>query len=114
MGDATFCDLDEFVKGMADETRQRILTLLQAGELNESEIVERMYLTQPTISHHLAVLRRAHIVSTRRDGKYVFYRANPACVTKCCGEILSRFTLPPEEPKHEASGHASATPKRHG
>jgi len=42
VGDATFCDLDEFVKGMADETRQRILTLLQAGELNESEIVERM------------------------------------------------------------------------
>jgi hypothetical protein len=32
-------------------------------------------------------------VTARHDGKYVFYRANPACVTECCGEILSRFNI---------------------
>lgn len=82
---------------MADETRQRILSLLQAGEMNESEIVARLDLTQPTISHHMALLRRANLVTARRDGKYVFYRANPACMTECCGEILSRFNIRREQ-----------------
>jgi DNA-binding transcriptional ArsR family regulator len=51
------CDFNDFVKAMADETRQQILSLLQSGEMNESDIVAKMNLTQPTISHHLALLR---------------------------------------------------------
>jgi len=90
----TCCDFSDFVKAMADETRQRILALLNAGELNESDIVARLELTQPTISHHLALLRRANLVSMRREGKYTYYRANSACVAECCGEILARFTVP--------------------
>jgi ArsR family transcriptional regulator len=91
------CDFNDFVKAMADETRQRILSLLQVGELNESDIVARMNLTQPTISHHLALLRRVNLVQTRREGKHVFYRANPACVTECCGEILNRYNIRRQE-----------------
>jgi DNA-binding transcriptional ArsR family regulator len=87
------CDFGDFVKAMADETRQRILTLLQAGEMSESDIVSRLNLKQPTISHHLSLLRRANLVSARREGKYVYYRANPACVTECCGKILKRFKI---------------------
>jgi DNA-binding transcriptional ArsR family regulator len=87
------CNFDDFVKALADETRQHILTLLQAGELSESEIVSQMNLTQPTISHHLSLLKRANLVTARRAGKYVFYRANPACVTECCGELLRRFEI---------------------
>lgn len=94
MSRVSCCDFNDFVKAMADETRHRILLLLQAGEMNESEIVARMDLTQPTVSHHLSLLRRANLVSARREGKYVFYRANPACVTECCGEILKRFKIP--------------------
>jgi DNA-binding transcriptional ArsR family regulator len=94
MSRVTCCDFNDFVKAMADETRQRILSLLQAGEMNESDIVARMGLTQPTISHHLSLLRRANLVSARREGKYVFYRANPACVTECCREIQTRFHIP--------------------
>jgi len=91
---ATCCDFNDFVKAMADETRQRILTALQAGEMSESDIVARLDVKQPTISHHLALLRRANLVSVRRQGKYVFYRANLACVTKGCSEILSHFKIP--------------------
>ena len=87
------CDFNDFAKAMADETRQRVLSLLQAGEMSESDIVARMNLTQPTISHHLALLRRANLVTARHEGKYVFYRANPDCVIECCGEILSRFKI---------------------
>jgi ArsR family transcriptional regulator, arsenate/arsenite/antimonite-responsive transcriptional repressor len=100
----TCCDFNDFAKAMADETRQHILSLLQAGEMNESDIVARLDLTQPTISHHLALLRRANLVTARREGKYVFYRANPACVTECCGEILSRFNIRFAEDKHTQEG----------
>lgn len=97
MSSATCCDFNDFVKAMADETRQRILSVLQDGEMNETDIVARLDLTQPTISHHLAILRNANLVQTRNEGKYVFYRANPACVNECCGEILSRFKIQSRE-----------------
>ena len=93
----TCCDVNDFTKAMADETRQRILSLLQAGELNESDIVAHLNLTQPTISHHLALLRRTNLVLVRREGKFTYYRANSACVAECCGAILTRFTVPPQK-----------------
>jgi DNA-binding transcriptional ArsR family regulator len=87
------CDFDDFAKAMADETRQHILTLLQAGEMSVSELNEHFTTTQPTQSHHLAILRRARLVAVRREGRQMFYHANPACVTECCGEILRRFNI---------------------
>lgn len=97
MSDSLCCDFNDFVKAMADETRQRILTVLQDGEMNETDIVARLDLTQPTISHHLGILRHANLVQARNEGKYVFYRANSTCVTECCGEILSRFNIQSRE-----------------
>lgn len=94
---ATCCDFNDFVKAMADETRQLILSLLQADELNESDIVAHVNLTQPTISYHLALLRRANLVVARREGKHVFYRANLVCLSECCGEILARFNVRSQE-----------------
>lgn len=95
MSAETCCDFNDFVKAIADETRQRILTLLQSGEMSVNELTAHFAVTQPTISHHLGLLRRANLVLTRREGKQIFYRANPSCVTECCGEILSRYNLPP-------------------
>lgn len=94
MSSVTCCAFDDFVKAMADETRQRILSLLQASAMNESDIVAHLEFTQPTVSHHLSLLRRANLVSARREGKFMFYRANLACVTECCGEILNRIKIP--------------------
>ena len=51
------------MKAMADDTRQRILSLLVGErEMSVSELNERLALSQPTISHHLALLRRANLV----------------------------------------------------
>ena len=94
MNDSPCYDLNDFVKAMADETRQRILTLLKEGELNVSELQENFDLTQPTISHHLAILKHARLVVERHEGRMTYYRANPACVAVCCQEILDRFKLP--------------------
>ncbi len=92
MASVMCCDFDEFLKAMADETRQCILALLREREMSVSELTEHLSVTQPTISHHLAILRRADLVRSRREGRQRFYRANPACVVECCGELLTRFS----------------------
>jgi len=89
---AKCCDVDDFIKAMADETRQRILNLLQHGERNVGELTEALGLTQPTVSYHLAILHHAGLVIRRSEGKQVFYHPNPACVADCCREIQTRFS----------------------
>ncbi|MBE2221121.1 MAG: winged helix-turn-helix transcriptional regulator [Anaerolineae bacterium] len=91
------CDFDDFLRALADETRQQILHLLQNGEMSVSDLCDHFDQQQPTISHHLAVLRQANLVTTRQEGKWVYYQANQACVAECCQEITRRFiplTLP--------------------
>jgi len=88
---ATCCDLDEFIKAMADETRQEILRALGQREMCVSELEVLLAVHQPTVSHHLAVLRRANLVTVRREGRRMYYRANAGCVNECCGEILNRL-----------------------
>ncbi len=87
------CDFDDFAKAMADGTRQRILMLLQAGDMSVSELNEHFATTQPTVSHHLAILRQVHLVTARHEGRQTFYRANPNCVSECCVELLRQFKI---------------------
>lgn len=61
-------------KALADATRLRILALLVSGEVCVCEIHGALKLPQPTVSRHLAYLRRSGLVATRRDGLWVHYR----------------------------------------
>ena len=61
-------------KGFADPTRIRILSLLVAGELCVCDIVEILGLPQPTVSRHLAYLRRMGLVEATREWKFAHYR----------------------------------------
>ena len=61
-------------KALADRTRLRILGLLRAGEICVCDIHESLGLPQPTVSRHLAYLRKTGLVETRRDGLWVHYR----------------------------------------
>src|SRR4051812_7452034 len=58
---------------LSDKTRLNILTLLSKGERNVSSLCDELRLPQPTVSHHLGLLRMKHIISNRRHGKQVFY-----------------------------------------
>jgi DNA-binding transcriptional ArsR family regulator len=60
-------------KLLSDKTRLRILMLLSQGERNVSSLCEELKLPQPTVSHHLGLLRIERIISNRRHGKQVFY-----------------------------------------
>jgi ArsR family transcriptional regulator len=85
-------DVVEFCKVLGDETRQRILEILQNdGEQCVSDLVDKFNVSQPTISHHLHFLKQAGLVATRRDGKQIYYQANQDNITECCGMLFTKF-----------------------
>ena len=61
-------------KALADRTRLRVINLIGNDEICVCFFVEVLNTNQPKISRHLAYLRRAGLVSTRRDGKWMHYR----------------------------------------
>jgi ArsR family transcriptional regulator len=61
-------------KALADATRLRILGLLLTGEVCVCHIHESLKIPQPKASRHLAYLRRSGLVTTRRDGLWIYYR----------------------------------------
>jgi len=63
----------KFFKALADDTRLRILKLLQIREMCVCEIMVALDLTQPTASHHLGILENVGLVKDRKEGKWVFY-----------------------------------------
>jgi len=81
-----------FAKAMADETRQRVMSLLCCRWLCVGDIVSEMGdISQPTVSHHLGILRDAGLVYIRREGKQIFYSLNQDEVAVCCGQIMLTF-----------------------
>lgn len=80
-----------FAKALADSTRQQIMKLCCCKWLSVSEIVEQMDVTQPTVSHHLAILRHAGLVETRQEGKQIFYTLDQDKVAACCGNLVIKF-----------------------
>ena len=94
------CDYKTLVgvfKALSDESRQKILLALEEeGEMRVAELVERFSISQPTMSHHLGVLRNAGLVQNRRDGQSIYYSVNREWLTDCCGGYLSRFGLEDE------------------
>jgi ArsR family transcriptional regulator, arsenate/arsenite/antimonite-responsive transcriptional repressor len=67
-------EMELFFRALADRTRLRLLNLMGDDEVCVCFLVEALKLTQPKISRHLAYLRRAGIVASRRDGKWMHYR----------------------------------------
>jgi DNA-binding transcriptional ArsR family regulator len=89
-----------FAKAIADETRQKIMRICCCSWISVGEIVGKLNVTQPTVSHHLAVLRDADLVEAREEGKQTFYRLNQKRMTVCCGSLLAVFA-PEENPVGE-------------
>ena len=58
---------------LSDKTRLNLLMLLAKGERNVSSLCEQLALPQPTVSHHLGLLRMSNLITNRRNGKQVFY-----------------------------------------
>ena len=63
----------DFLKALAHESRLMMLCILAEGEKSVSELEQELGLRQPTVSQQLARLRADGLVSTRRDGKIIYY-----------------------------------------
>ncbi|MGO9377566.1 MAG: ArsR/SmtB family transcription factor [Dissulfurispiraceae bacterium] len=73
-------------KALTDETRLRILKLLEHGELCVCEIVAALDIVQPKVSFHLATLKDAGLVNDTKHGKWIHYRLNDS-------DIFRRFLV---------------------
>src|SRR5580692_10077368 len=72
-------DLDHLVslfRLLSDKTRLNVLLSLARGERNVTSLCEQLGLPQPTVSHHLGLLRINNVIANRRKGKQVFYTFN--------------------------------------
>src|SRR2546425_11527510 len=67
-------DIETLFKALADRTRLRLISLIGDSEVCVCFLVEILKISQPKISRHLAYLRRAGVVTARREGKWMHYR----------------------------------------
>lgn len=80
-----------FAKALSDSTRQKIMQILCCRWLNVSDIVAQLNVTQPTVSHHLSILKSAGLVDVRREGKQIFYTLNQEKVAAECCQLVESF-----------------------
>ena len=91
IGDSAAAGLAQVFKALGDPVRLRLLSLIgahQGGEVCVCELTDAFNLTQPTISHHLKVLREAGIIASERRGTWVYYRLEPAVLDRM-GALLT-------------------------
>ena len=73
------------------ETRQKIMRLCCCKWISVTEIVDQLNVTQPTVSHHLAILRESGLVNVRHEGKQTFYSLDQERVSVCCDQLMVKF-----------------------
>lgn len=68
--------MNSFFKALNDPTRREILELLKERDLPAGEIADKFNISKPSISHHLDLLRQANLVTSRKEGQFVYYSIN--------------------------------------
>ena len=86
-GDESVIELAQAFRLLSDETRLRIVFHLAREEQNVGNLCKIMNLAQPTVSHHLGLLRMGRLILNRRNGKQVIYSLN----TEILGDLSSRL-----------------------
>ena len=84
-------DLADLFKGFSDTTRIKILYSLMAEELCVAGIAEAVGGTQSAVSHQLRILKQAHLVKCRRDGKNIYYQLSDDHVYTMLSQGLSHI-----------------------
>ncbi|HTZ93770.1 MAG TPA: metalloregulator ArsR/SmtB family transcription factor [Streptosporangiaceae bacterium] len=80
--------LAQVFKALGDPVRLRLVSLIgarQGGEVCVCDLTSAFDLSQPTISHHLKVLREAGLIESERRGTWVYYRLVPAALDRIAG-----------------------------
>ena len=77
----------ETFKALSDPTRRAVLELLRNGAQTAGDIGAHFDMTGATVSHHLAVLKEAGLVSDDRQGKYIYYELNLSVLDEITGWV---------------------------
>jgi|SRR5208283_2707669 len=98
--------LDRALHAIADSTRRRILRALKEGAVEAKpadkgartanclcagDIEERVHLSQPTISHHMAILTKAGLVEAAKQGQWRWYRRNEKAIRQLMKTLRSKL-----------------------
>lgn len=83
----------QFLKALAHESRLRLLGLVAAREYSVQELAALVALKEPTVSHHLAMLREAGLVSLRQDGNTHWYGLEHKTLSRLSRSLLARDQL---------------------
>ena len=77
--------MNSLFKALNDQTRREIVELLKTKDMTAGEIADHFNISKPSISHHLDLLRQADIVSSVKQGQFIYYSLN----TTVFDEIIS-------------------------
>ncbi len=92
-------DMYAIFKAIGDPVRLDILKLLAGGPKSVGAIVDAFDLAQPTISHHLGILKSADLVTTRKENRSIIYSLNSGCVADTCCCFMDDVGVDPSEGK---------------
>src|SRR5438477_5847292 len=98
--------LERLFLALGDKTRLRLLSLMADGPVAVGFLVEQLDESQPKVSRHLAYMRESGIVSTRREGKFVYYGINEPADDAAREMLESAITSLVGRPRGENSTHA--------
>ncbi len=86
--------LSQLFRVLSDQTRLRLVVVLkEMGEQHVTWLCKKLRLPQPTISHHLGLLRAHGLVKNRRSGKQVFYSIDPARFNRVASQADGLFVV---------------------
>lgn len=94
IAESQFGELLAFFKALSDANRLKIVGLLSQGEYTVEQLAAMLELRPSTISHHLARLASARLVSARADGYYSVYRLEPKTLEQMAQRLLASERLP--------------------
>jgi len=83
--------LSKTFSALSDETRRRVLEMLKNKEMSVNEIAINFDIALPSMSHHLAILKNAGLVSTRRKGQQIIYSLNLSVFEEAAKDIYNFF-----------------------
>ena len=83
--------LSQTLAALADPNRQKILKILKKSEQPVNKIAKNLNITLATLSHHLDILRRANLVTSRREGRQIFYELNLSVSEEIIEALIKMF-----------------------
>ncbi len=80
--------MNDLFKALSDPTRRRIVQLLREKDRTPSEILEKIKISQSTLSHHLDILKRAKLMEGEREGQFIRYSLNMSVLDSAIEYLL--------------------------